>query len=1242
MKTACPKRRHHVEEDEDRSNTSRYRRLESEANTPSSSTSFVCPLCRQLFRSQTLLDAHAYVHNRPEEEYVHEYGRLMLTHVSMNGFARDYELHPTEPAVDIMPWLENNREIISQLFHRLSSSFILSARMVIKCKFLKLTTNDIEMATGDNIYISSLAADEVEDFIAWWERHLLAIKTNFNNFQGIGSNLIFVGIEHAYIKINLSENLNGEGKFKLPQKLLSMQAVINVDCDTACFKYAVLSILHYKDLNYHRNRKVKYDQWREELKFENLDVNNLSFKDIGKFEKLNNIKINIHVWENGLKGIRYNNKNFLAPQTVNLLLITNSNGERHYCGIPKLSRLYRHKLTSHNMYHICERCIRSFSSKKLLEEHFIWCAKGKLQIESMPSQKEFRYVSRGHELSPVKVIYADIECFINDDKIHEPAALAYYEVWHSHFQSHSNNSQVFSWIGSDCIQSFLNKLDLLVRQQYKRNVRLTRKPMKINEIEQRLFDSCENCPSCKTPFDDGKYRKVRDHDHITGAFRGPLCSCCNLQLRLKRRILPVIFHNFKNYDAHIIIKNGLDKMKDWELGVVAQSKEKFMTIRVRVPVDKNKEGGNIYFDIVFLDSYQFMSSSLDKLSSNLLQLNHTNKIKNKYSDVSDETIRHKGVFPYSYFNSLERLEETTLPSIDKFKNDLTGEECSNNDYRRAERAWTEFNCKNFKDYMLSYLELDVYLLADVFEEFRKVTLNEDGLDPVHFISLPGLTYMSAFKKTNEKIHLLQDAEMYSMFERGIRGGVTFVNRHKVTSQPSTPSNDKIILAYIDQNNLYGSALSKCLPHSEFRWADEDALTHFSDPSNILSLDDDGDQGYLFEVDLSYPSNLHDRTCDFPLAPESGSVSHEMFSPYMKELYKNLYDKDSTKYRPCRKLLLTQLNKENYIVHFSILKFYLEMGLVLTKVHRIIIFKQKRWLEPYIAYNSQRRQQARNSFEKDYYKLKNNSLFGKTMEDVRKRIQYKLVTDENKFIKLSKSPLFHDRDIITKDIVGVHMIKNKVLLDKAIFVGQAVLDHSKLEMYKLYYNTLKKCSLINKCELVGGDTDSFFLALHVNNNITMNDIFQRLSRYFDSSNYPQDHPLYSTTNKAVLGCFKDETSGCEIEEMILLKPKMYAMKLQQNNYIKRAKGISKSVVRDIKFSDYQTTFDEMKQSHVNMTIIKSRLHSIETVTFRKRALSAWEDKRCWLDVNHSLPHGHYGTGIPAPKKRKVMLPPSGDV
>ena len=1164
---------------------------------------------------------------------------ITRTRVSVNGRAREYEMVPRQELVDPERWIHAEESLVKRVFEQMDE-FLVRGRLVLRAMFVKRNPATGEVLRREMMYLSSLPSDFIHDFHQWYFRHTAALIRNFNNLSKGESNLEYDGVEALEIKFNLLPNLSGRAFFQLPDVLKRKQAVVNVQTHEYCFKYALLSILHYSDLNLNNRRyPSKYAQWLGELDFGEVDESDVSIKDVHKIEQLNNLKINIHVWEKGLQGCVYNDSKNLSSKTINLLLIVNSQGERHYCGIPSLSRLYFHTKTGNSYQHMCERCIRSFYTKQHLEEHFQWCSRGRLQLEQLPKTTKFTYNSFSKELSPPKTIYSDIESFIKDN-IHYPASIASYTVWHPDLQQqHQANTTIMSWSGEDCIVNFLRYLETEARKQHKQDY-LTRKNMIITPQQQAEYEASTQCPRCSTTFDDAAHKKCRDHCHITGLYRSALCHTCNSKLYLSRRTLPVIFHNLKCYDAHQLIKHGLGKFKHWQLNVIPQTKEKYMNITARIPVDKTQEGKTVFFNVAFLDSFQFMSSSLASLVNNLDSLPFTEILKRDYPNLTNETIKRKGVFPYSYFDSLNKLQESSLPSRAAFMNDLTGESCSEEDYRFAQKAWQEFGCQCFGDYLLIYLKLDVLLLACVFEKFRQKTLEQDGLDPIHFVSLPGLSFLSAFKMTGETIELLNDLEMYTFFERGIRGGMTFINKHLIRNEHIMHEDTELTqhLAYIDQNNLYGNALRKPLPHSEFCWVED--LSVFT-RDFILSLDEEGEWGYTFEVDLSYPEHLHHITADFPLAPETGEITQDMFSEYMTTLYNTL--NPTTTFKPTRKLLLTLYDRKHYFVHYAALKFYLAMGLTLDKVHRVIKYKQKPWLREYIDFNSRQRALSRNDFDKAFYKLKNNALFGKTMEDVRKRINYKLVTDEEKFIKLARSPFFHDRDIITEDIVGVHMLKAKVTLNKPIFVGQAVLDYSKLEMYELFYKTLPQCPLIKKLQLVGGDTDSFFLTIATDKHITLSDVFNSLTQFVDTSNYPPSHPLYSVVNKAKLGCFKDETGGQTLEEMILLRPKMYSMKFKDtDSAIKRAKGISKHVVKNMKHDTYKEAFEEQKTTRVQMTILRSKQHTIQTTTFSKRALSAWDDKRVWLNENDSLPHGHVDSPVSMPKRRRVVVPESGDV
>ena len=224
-----------------------------------------------------------------------------------------------------------------------------------------------------------------------------------------------------------------------------------------CFLYAIRSILHYENLSHSRNKTSSYAKWTSEINLKNISLP-VNMKDLPKFEKLNNIKVNVHLYENGLKGIRYNS-NFVGKKTVNLLLVVNKN-EAHYCGIRKLSRLYYNQFKSHHKF-ICERCTQSFSYRHVLEKHHQFCIRGKAQIEKMPKQKDVELIKEYYELSPPLIIYADTECLI-DNKTHKPAAVGVYHVWDKSLNGRYPN-QYYKFEGGTCILKFLKHLDDISR-----------------------------------------------------------------------------------------------------------------------------------------------------------------------------------------------------------------------------------------------------------------------------------------------------------------------------------------------------------------------------------------------------------------------------------------------------------------------------------------------------------------------------------------------------------------------------------------------------------------------------------------------------------------------------------------------------------------------------------------------------------------------------------------------------------
>ena len=274
--------------------------------------------------------------------------------------------------------------------------------------------------------------------------------------------------------------------------------------------------------------------------------------------------------------------------------------------------------------------------------------------------------------------------------------------------------------------------------------------------------------------------------------------------------------------------------------------------------------------------------------------------------------------------------------------------------------------------------------------------------------------------------------MLIMFEEGIRGGMCkAIYRYAKASNKYMKNYDEnkesSFLIYDDANNLYGFAMCKKLPVDDFKWVDD--LSIFTEDF-IKNYDEEDDTGYLFVVDVEYPKNLHKLHSDLPFLPERMKINK------------------------CTKLVCNVQDKENYPVHVLALKQALNHGLKLTKVHSVIEFRQEEWLKPYIDMNTELRKNAKNDFEKDFFKLMNNSVFGKTMENVRNHRDIKLVTSDKQRSILASEPHYHSNKRISKNLMKMEMKKVEVKMNKPIYLGQAILDIGKTLVYEFWYNYIK--------------------------------------------------------------------------------------------------------------------------------------------------------------------------------------------
>ena len=642
-----------------------------------------------------------------------------------------------------------------------------------------------------------------------------------------------------------------------------------------------------------------------------------------------------------------------------------------------------------------------------------------------------------------------------------------------------------------------------------------------------------------------------------------------------------------------------------ELNCIPSTEEKYISFSKKIKVDEYKsrrtgETVSLYFEIRFIDSLKFLQTSLANLVGNLQpdDFHNTKKIFKENVDL----LTRRGVYPYDYVSSMEKLSETQLPPKEEFYSKLNDEGISDDDCQHAINVWNTFKCKTIRDYHDLYLKSDVLLLSDVFENFRKTCLKHYNLDPAHYYTSPGLAWDACLKETGHELQLLHDYDMLMMFERGIRGGISHIskrhakanNKYMVDYNPDEPST---YIQYLDANKLYRRAMSQSLPTHGFKWMRDltkETVMDILEKANHSMLNPRKGKGYIFEVDLEYPLDLWKSHNDYPLAPEKMIV--------------NGVEKLICHFKP----------RKNYVVHYRNLRQYLEMGMRITAVHRGISFNQSSWMEPYTRKNTELRKTAANSFEKDFFKLMNNSVFGKTIENIRKRQNIILVDDRAKAVKLTSRPNFDRATIFDRNLIAVHMKKTEVYFNKPVYVGQAILDLSKTLMFNFHYNYIRKKYNV-AAELMFTDTDSLLYLIHTDD--FYRDISHDIETKFDTSDYPPNHPsgIKTGVNKKVIGMFKDEVAGRQITRFVGLRPKLYSFKVEDGSLTKKCKGIKKNVVKKgIAFEDYvQCLFSGEKQMRT-MKIIRSENHDIHSKEVNKIALSNDDDKRVLMeDCIHTL-------------------------
>ena len=546
--------------------------------------------------------------------------------------------------------------------------------------------------------------------------------------------------------------LKGKSYIKLPVELRNPnKTLVNPkNEDNRCFLWCHNRYLN--PLKVHPERITKAD--RESVK--KLDYTGVTFpvtiKDMKKIEKQNQININVFGYHQKTREtypIRISEANF--PDHIELLWITQEDEKEkeksHYVLIKNFNQFMSSYTKHHGRKYFCLRCLHCCSSERTLENHKQDCLLiNGTQAIKMPEKGSKIYFQNHKKMLPVPfAIYADFEAITEKIDSCQPSdGQSYTSTYQSHracgyrYKLVCRYDNTFSkpveiYRGEDCIEKFILKM-LSEVEDCQRIVRdRFQKPLFMTSQNERDFQNSTVCHICERSFkakdllihDDGDImNKVRDHCHITGKYRGASHRHCNLKwaISAEKLKIPVIFHNLKGYDSHFIMQNighFIRQDLNIEVDVIASNFEKYI-------------GFNIGKHLTFIDSFSFMSQSLDRLSSNLSDDAFFHTREAFPNDDQFRLIKKKGVYPYDYMDSFQRFSERSLPEIEDFYSILNDTNISESEYSHAKRVWSTFQIKDLGEYHDLYLRTDVLLLADVFENFRSTCLSHYRLDPCHF------------------------------------------------------------------------------------------------------------------------------------------------------------------------------------------------------------------------------------------------------------------------------------------------------------------------------------------------------------------------------------------------------------------------------------------------------------------------------------------------------------------------------
>ena len=969
-------------------------------------------------------------------------------------------------------------------------------------------------------------------------------------------------------------------------------------------------------------------------------ANGYEMDDIGYLEESNNMCIHVYCMnkekedkESRLVIARVGNKKY--ENIVHLLLVED---ESHVCLIIDFDK-FMAAITRSNDSYFCNKCL--------------WSCK-KDEIENIERHNEAYCYNMNTTLRfPEK---GDDNCILKFEKTGKTYPDRCFAVFdtESYLKKTNTNPNVISthktiawcyiiiervlgpiceryYVGPNAADLFLHHLE---RDWRTIRARLIKYPLDRNERAKQMLASAVACLICKSDFNDS-LPPVQHHDHSIpfDNIISILCSKCNMKLHDQKKVLTVVGHNSNRYDINLLLR---ECKLDLNLKIHNKSGTQFHYL-------KNK-------CLKFIDAYAHLPASLEKLAELHVSGNRPIPcvrylLEQIWPDAHELLITGKQGFFYEYLDDPSKLNDRGLPSREESYSSLTNKIFTVEEYEKIRAIWDSALCITLRDLLIIYLKIDTAFLGDIVSSYRKDFYSHLKLDAIAHASSASLAWNSMLNYSQVELELItSDISWFStLISDNIRGGLaqgfkSIISANNESCSDFDPRKPKSFIYQFDMNALYSFCETHPLPTGNFKVEPPACLGIFAEKLKNLETVNTP-TGFYLQVDVMVPVDVARRTDQFPLIINNMKVTREMLSPYQLAIIEKL----NIKFVPSQRLLASHIPANKILMSAILLQKLMTYGLVVTKVHMIISFDQRAFMKEYIQMNIDARTATSDPVLKNLLKLCNNSIFGRSIFNVTQHSsELHLIETPKQFMKRVMSPFFRHAITLSEYRMMACTYRKQILQTSPLFLGFSILEISKSIMYNFYYGVIKE---FYGNRVINAYTDTDCLILHLTTDSFENDVLYNpeFRKWFDFSNFPSDHRLYSKEGMGALGRVKNETGGKVIREVVVVRTKNYSILMADGAIKATLKGIHKSKHSEITHEMYKNAVLNWETQSFEFGSIKVNERSVDTVIIRRLGISPFDVKRYMFDAFNSVSHGHPDASsihICNPRKRthKVAFKP----